>query len=69
MNDRWTLKAEYSSDAYETEDGLREIFTRKSQFNFGTEYQYSDGLRLGAYYLYGSEIGVNLQYQLNPASR
>lgn len=66
VNDRWTLKAEYSSDAYETEDGLREIFTRKSQFNFGTEYQYSDGLRLGAYYLYGSEIGVNLQYQLNP---
>lgn len=66
LNDRWTVKAEYSSDAYETEDASREIFTRKSQFNFGTEYQYSDGLRLGAYYLYGSEIGVNLQYQLNP---
>ena len=66
VNDRWTLKAEYSSDAYETEEGQRGVFTRKSQFNFGTEYQYSEGLRLGAYYLYGSEFGVNLQYQFHP---
>lgn len=65
VNDKWALKAEYSSDAYETEE-RRGIFTRKSQFNFGTEYQYSEGLRLGAYYLYGAEFGVNLQYQFHP---
>ena len=39
---------------------------RKSQFNFGAEYEVSKGFRLGAYYLYGSEIGVNAQIQLNP---
>ena len=65
-NDRWALKAEYSSDAYVTEDRQRDVFTRQSQFNFGAEYQYSEDLRLGAYYLYGAEFGVNLQYQFNP---
>lgn len=66
INDRWGLKAEYSSDAYEAEAVNRGVFTRKSRFNFGAEYQYSDRLRLGAYYLYGSEFGINAQLQLNP---
>ncbi len=65
INDKWGLKAEYSSDAYtlETANGS---FDRKSRFNFGAEYQVSDGVRLGGYYLYGSEIGLNVQVQLNP---
>lgn len=66
INDRWGLKAEYSSDAYEAETVTRNVFTRKSRFNFGAEYQYSDRLRIGAYYLYGSEFGINAQLQLNP---
>ncbi|MEX3313976.1 YjbH domain-containing protein [Sulfitobacter sp. PS-8MA] len=66
VNNRWALKAEYSSDAYVAEDSGRDVFTRKSQVNLGTEYQYSEGLRLGAYYLYGSEVGVNFQYQFHP---
>ncbi|WP_237267620.1 YjbH domain-containing protein [Sulfitobacter alexandrii] len=66
INDRWGLKAEYSSDAYEAETVRRNVFTRKSRFNFGAEYQYSDRLRIGAYYLYGSEFGINAQLQLNP---
>lgn len=66
VNDQWGLKAEYSSDAYEEEAVKRGVFTRKSRFNFGAEYQYSERVRVGAYYLYGSEFGVNLQFQLNP---
>lgn len=65
VNDRLGLKAEYSSDAYTPEVG-NGVFTRKSRFNFGAEYQVSNAVRLGAYYLYGSEFGVNVQVQLNP---
>lgn len=65
INDRWGVKAEYSSDAYDAETG-NGVFVRKSRLNFGTEYQVSDRIRLGAYYLYGSEFGVNVQVQLNP---
>lgn len=63
---KWGVKAEYSSDAYtfETEDA--QAFERKSSLNFGVEYQASRQLRLGAYYLYGSEFGINAQLQLNP---
>ncbi|QUJ76077.1 YjbH domain-containing protein [Sulfitobacter albidus] len=66
INDKFGVKAEYSSDAYalETSEG---VFERDSRFNFGAEYQVSDAIRLGAYYLYGSEFGVNVQMQLNPS--
>ncbi len=66
INDRWGVKAEYSSDAYTQEAVTGNVFTKKSRFNFGAEYQYSDRTRIGAYYLYGSEIGINVQVQLNP---
>lgn len=65
VNDKLGLKAEYSSDAYLPET-RRGVFTRKTRFNFGAEYQLSDSVRLGGYYLYGSEIGVNVAIQLNP---
>nr|WP_269751807.1 YjbH domain-containing protein [Pseudophaeobacter flagellatus] len=65
-NDRWSLKAEYSSDAYTTETQVSDVFERKSSLNFGAEYQYSNRTRLGAYYLYGSEVGFTAQFQLNP---
>ncbi|MFD2738308.1 YjbH domain-containing protein [Sulfitobacter aestuarii] len=66
INDKWGVKAEYSSDAYVAETVDRDVFTRKSRFNFGAEYQYSDRVRLGGYYLYGSELGLNVQLQFNP---
>ncbi|WP_339115059.1 YjbH domain-containing protein [Thioclava sp. GXIMD2076] len=62
----WSLKAEYSSDAYVTETEKSDVFERKSSFNFGAEYQVSDTTRIGAYYLYGSIVGVSAQFQLNP---
>ncbi len=65
INDKWGVKAEYSSDAYVTETG-NGVFDRKSRFNFGAEYQVSERIRVGGYYLYGSEVGVNVQVQLDP---
>ena len=66
VNDKFGLKVEYSSDAYEQESEIRDVFSRSSRFNFGAEYQVSRELRLGAYYLYGSEFGISAQIQLNP---
>lgn len=65
-DDRWGFKFEYSSDAYVTETQDSNVFDKKSPFNFGVEYQWKDRTRLGLYYMYGSEIGVTLQFQLNP---
>jgi hypothetical protein len=65
-NDRLTLKAEYSSDAYDEEAGLRKTFERKSPLNFGVEYRSKRGATLGLYSLYGSEIGFSLQILLDP---
>lgn len=69
--DRLTLMAEYSSDAYEIETGnfsepSSQLFERKSSFNFGAAYQLTPGTTLGAYYLYGSELGINLNFSINP---
>ncbi|MBB3994041.1 hypothetical protein GGR95_001682 [Sulfitobacter undariae] len=66
INDKWGVKAEYSSDAYDLET-RSDIFDRKSRFNFGVEYQVSNAVRLGGYYMYGSELGLNAQFLLNPA--
>ena len=65
-NDKLGLKLEYSSDDYVTETQTTSVFEKKSPINFGVEYQVSPRTRLGAYYMYGSELGVNLQIQLNP---
>ncbi|PWJ16516.1 YjbH domain-containing protein [Jannaschia seohaensis] len=64
-NDRWTLKAEYSSDGYREEEA-RGIFDRKSPLNFGVEYNLAPGIRLGGYAVGGSEFGFNIQLALNP---
>jgi hypothetical protein len=69
FRDGWTLKAEYSSDDYTLESGTRQTFERSSPFNFGLEYQPNDQVRLGAYYLYGSEIGLSAQLFMNPKQR
>lgn len=69
FNDKLTLKAEYSSDAYQIEARNRRTFDRKSPFNFGVEYKVGDWTRFGAYYMYGSEIGFAAHFMLNPAQR
>ncbi|MGB8814164.1 MAG: YjbH domain-containing protein, partial [Paracoccaceae bacterium] len=69
VNDKLSFKAEYSSDAYVEEAGNRKTFERNSPFNFGLEYQAFDSLRLGAYYMYGSELGVVAHFTMNPKQR
>lgn len=65
--DRLRLVAEYSSDAYPRQDGIS--FDRKSPLNFGVTYQASPTLQVSGRYLYGSEFGLQLTYQWNPARR
>jgi len=67
--DRLSLKAEYSSDAYELEDERRRTMELKNPFSFGAEYQVNENLRLGGYYMYGSEVGFSAQFVMNPGSR
>lgn len=69
VNDNWTLKAEYSSDAYVLEDEERGLIERDSPFNFGVEYQRSPYMRFGAYSLYGSEFALAFHIILDPKSR
>ena len=69
INDNWTLKAEYSSDAYVVESETRQTFDRKSPFNFGVEYSRDGSFQVGAYYLYGSEIGMAAHFFINPKQR
>lgn len=64
--DRLGFKVEYSSDAYTLETVDRDVFERKSPFNFGAEFQVNDQMRAGAYYMYGSEFGVTLSFVVNP---
>jgi hypothetical protein len=69
--ERLRLKAEYSSDRYIPENeisGARTAatFDRKSPINFGLEYDTKWGAKLGAYYMYGSEIGFSITTALNP---
>lgn len=56
--------AEYSSDDYVREDGV--AFDRKSPINLGLSYRYNERATVSAHYLYGSEVGIQLTYALNP---
>lgn len=67
--ERLSFKAEYSSDAYDEESGRRQVFDHKSPFNFGVEYRVNEVLRVSAYSMYGSEVGLSFQFTLNPAQR
>ena len=64
--DRLGFTVEYSSDAYVTETA-QGVFEHRSPWNFGVDYQVNRSLRMGAYYMYGSEVGVNFAFAFNPA--
>lgn len=74
--DRLTLKAEYSSDAYDTEmdSGTNSgvsygpVFDRKSPWNYGVDYRLRGGTQLSFYSLYGSEFGALVTFHANPRS-
>ena len=62
--DKLTLKAEVSSDAYLDEVGAG--FDRKTSVNLGADYRFNKMLSLGAYYLHGSEVGLQFNIALDP---
>ncbi|KAA8609843.1 hypothetical protein AL036_01785 [Salipiger aestuarii] len=64
-NDRLTLKLEYSSDAYDDESA-RGGFEHDSPVNLGFDYRLDNDLRLSLYYAYGSSLGFQLTYPINP---
>lgn len=63
--DKLTLKAEYSSDAYELETAAG-TFSRDSSVNLGAEYRFNRSASLTGYYLYGSEIGFQFNLTIDP---
>jgi len=65
VNDEWTVLAEYSSDIYERETTLLG-FDRQSPLNFGVKWQPRDSYQLGAYYMYGTDIGVSATIIIDP---
>lgn len=69
VNDRWTAKIEYSSDAYAAEAGETGVFAVRSALNLGLEYSPSPMIRLGAYAMQGSEIGLAAHVVLDPRER
>ncbi|MDO6586423.1 YjbH domain-containing protein [Salipiger sp. 1_MG-2023] len=65
FNDNLTLKLEYSSDAYDDESD-RGGFEHNSPLNYGVEYRLPNDARLALYYAYGSTLGFQLSYPMNP---
>lgn len=65
VGERLTLAAEYSSDAYEEEE-LRGIIDTKTPLNFAATYRLRDGIALTGYVLHGAEVGMALQFDVNP---
>ncbi len=64
MTDQVGVAAEYSSDALDYQDGGR--FDRQSPVNIALNYAPRDNLQVSAQYLYGSTLGAQLTYVLNP---
>lgn len=67
VNDRMRLVAEYSSDAYSQQDGVN--FNRESPINFGLSYALSPQWTVDARYMYGSELGLQATFAMNPKDR
>lgn len=64
-NDKLTVKAEYSTDAYALETAAG-TFDRKSSVNLGFDYRFNKSATLSGYYLYGSEIGLQFSLDIDP---
>ena len=65
FNPRLTLKAEYSSDAYERET-LKMGFDHKTPFNASLTYGFKNGAEVSVYALHGSEIGIRGSIPITP---
>ena len=65
MNDRLSLSAEISSDAYSREVASG-IASQNSPLNLGLTYRVFPGIDLSAFYMHGSELGFQLTMGANP---
>ncbi len=68
INDKWGVKAEYSSIAYD-EAANNLAIEADSPYNFGLTYRPRPGVQLGLNYLYGNQVGVSGSFELNPNNR
>lgn len=68
FDDDLTFKAEFSTDGYTRQVGVG-VFERKSSLNFGAVYTGFNNIELGAYYLYGTSLGVSATFLFDPKSR
>ncbi|WP_221931571.1 YjbH domain-containing protein [Palleronia caenipelagi] len=71
-NDKLSVFAEYSSDTYGLETGFESdsrnrMFDRDTPMNYGISYRFNNAVELGAYSLFGSEVGVRLSFNGNPS--
>ncbi|PTV97710.1 exopolysaccharide biosynthesis protein YbjH [Rhodobacter aestuarii] len=65
FNDRLTLKAEYSSDAYVQETRLSD-WEHQSAVNVGLDYKLGAATNLQMFYLHGDKIGFQFSYAIDP---
>jgi len=69
INDRFTFKAEYSSDDAYVDLNGDALFDRASPLNFGLTWAPRPGYQLALSYLYGSQVGLTGTILLNPNER
>lgn len=65
LNEEWMVLAEYSSDIYDRETALIG-FDRQSPLNFGVTWQPNPGYQFGAYYMYGTDVGISATIIVDP---
>lgn len=66
-NDRTRVVVEYSTDQYNIE-AVRGLIDQQSPLNIGVNYRFRNGVDLGLYYMYGTDVGVSLSYVLDPVN-
>jgi hypothetical protein len=69
MTDRLTLKAEYSSDAYEKETAdspPNGDWERRSSVNIGADYQLGAFTHMQFFYMHGDKFGFQITRAINP---
>lgn len=65
--DGLNLKVEYSTDDYKREQqSPASDFKPESQVNVGAQYRIREGIEVGGYWMYGSEVGLSVSISGNP---
>jgi hypothetical protein len=67
VNDRLTLKAEYSSDAF-SEEVSNGLLSSKTAWNIGVDYRIAEGVQASVVALQGTTIGAQITLHTNPRS-